>query len=144
MKNMDHLNSDIYMKVPEGLKMLEAFNSKSQEMYSIKLKRSLYGLKQSGRMWYNRLSEYLIKEGYKSNKISPCVFIKRSISSFVIVAVYVIRSQGASLVALACSVKVTFGHEFALLLQLQLYKLVPSFLFTTLNNMNNIYNLIGY
>ena len=38
MKNMDHLNSDIYMKVPEGLKMLEAFNSKSREMYSIKLK----------------------------------------------------------------------------------------------------------
>jgi Reverse transcriptase (RNA-dependent DNA polymerase) len=40
-------------------------------------------------MWYNRLSEYLIKEGYKSNIISPCIFIKRSISSFIIIAVYV-------------------------------------------------------
>jgi uncharacterized protein related to proFAR isomerase len=40
-------------------------------------------------MWYNRLSEYLIKEGYKSNIISPCVFIKRSISSFIISTVYV-------------------------------------------------------
>jgi Reverse transcriptase (RNA-dependent DNA polymerase) len=40
-------------------------------------------------MWYNRLDEYLIKEGYKSNVISPCVFIKRSISSFIIIAVYV-------------------------------------------------------
>ena len=50
------LKNDIYMKVPEGLKMSEAFKSKSREMYSIKLKRSLYGLKQSGRMWYNRLS----------------------------------------------------------------------------------------
>jgi hypothetical protein len=40
-------------------------------------------------MWYNRLSEYLIKEGYKSNIISPYIFIKRSISSFIIVAVYV-------------------------------------------------------
>jgi Reverse transcriptase (RNA-dependent DNA polymerase) len=58
-------------------------------MYSIKLKRSLYELKQSGRMWYNLLSEYLIKEGYKSNIISPCVFIKRSILSFIIIAVYV-------------------------------------------------------
>jgi Reverse transcriptase (RNA-dependent DNA polymerase) len=54
------LDNDIYMKVPEGLKMSEAFKSKSREMYSIKLKRSLYGLKQSGRMWYNRLNEYLI------------------------------------------------------------------------------------
>jgi Reverse transcriptase (RNA-dependent DNA polymerase) len=70
------VDNDIYMKVPEGLKCL-------------KLKRSLYGLKQSGRMWYNRLSEYIIKEGYKYIIISPCVFIKRSISSFTIIAVYV-------------------------------------------------------
>jgi Reverse transcriptase (RNA-dependent DNA polymerase) len=49
----------------------------------------LYGLKQSGQIWYNRLSEYLIKEGYKSNIFSSCVFIKRSISSFTIIAVYV-------------------------------------------------------
>ncbi|KAL6340336.1 hypothetical protein AAG906_040773 [Vitis piasezkii] len=34
-----------------------------RSMYSIKLQRSLYGLKQFGRMWYNRLSEYLLKEG---------------------------------------------------------------------------------
>jgi Reverse transcriptase (RNA-dependent DNA polymerase) len=56
------LDNDIYMKVPGGLKMPEAFKSKPREIYSIKLKRSLYGLKQSGRMWYNRLNEYLIKE----------------------------------------------------------------------------------
>jgi Reverse transcriptase (RNA-dependent DNA polymerase) len=40
-------------------------------------------------MWYNRFSEYLIKEGYKSNIISLYIFIKRSISSFTIIAVYV-------------------------------------------------------
>ena len=83
------LDSDIYMKIPEGLKMPEAYKSKPREMFSIKLKRSLYGLKQSGRMWYNRLSEYLSKEGYKSNQISPCVFIKRSKGGFTIIAVYV-------------------------------------------------------
>jgi hypothetical protein len=32
------LNNDIYIKVPEGLKMTETFKSKSREMYSIKLK----------------------------------------------------------------------------------------------------------
>jgi hypothetical protein len=32
------LNNDIYIKVSEGLKMLEAFKSKPREMYSIKLK----------------------------------------------------------------------------------------------------------
>ena len=83
------LDNDIYMKVPEGLKMPEALKSKPRAMYSIKLKRSLYGLKQSGRMWYNRLSGYLVKEGYKYDVISPCVFIKRLISDFTIIAVYV-------------------------------------------------------
>jgi Reverse transcriptase (RNA-dependent DNA polymerase) len=39
------LDNDIYMKVREGLKMSEAFKSKYREIYSIKLKQSLYGLK---------------------------------------------------------------------------------------------------
>lgn len=83
------LDTDIYMRIPEGLKMPETLKSKPRHMYSIKLKRSLYGLKQSGRMWYNRLSEYLIKEGFHNNQISPCLFIKRTKSGYVIIAVYV-------------------------------------------------------
>ncbi|CAL2260333.1 unnamed protein product [Prunus armeniaca] len=77
------LDANIYMKVPEGLKLAES-NTKSRNMYFIKLRRSLYGLKQSGRMWYNRLSEYLIKKGYINDPICPCVFIKKSNSGFAI------------------------------------------------------------
>jgi len=33
-------------------------------------------------MWYNRLSEYLIEEGYTDDSICPCVIIKRSDISF--------------------------------------------------------------
>ena len=33
-------------------------------MDSIKLQRFLYGLKQSGHIWYNRLNKYLLKEGF--------------------------------------------------------------------------------
>ena len=40
-------------------------------------------------MWYNRLSEYLLKEGYVNNPICPCVFIKKSETGFAIIAVYV-------------------------------------------------------
>ena len=57
------LDNDIYMKIPEGFKMPEAFSSKPKEMCAIKLQRSLYGLKQSGRMRYNCLSEHLVKKG---------------------------------------------------------------------------------
>jgi len=83
------LDNDIYMKIPEGFKMPEICKSSDRGLYSIKLQRSLYGLKQSGRMWYNRLSEYLLQKGYKNDRICPCVFIKRSESEFVIIAVYV-------------------------------------------------------
>jgi hypothetical protein len=83
------LDNDIYMKIPEGYIMPEVYNSKSRSMYSIKLQRSLYGLKQSGRMWYNHLSEYLLKERFENNQICPCVFIKKLESRFAIVAVYV-------------------------------------------------------
>ena len=49
----------------------------------------MYRLKQSGRMWYNRLSEYLLKEGYVNNPICPYIFIKKSETGFAIIAVYV-------------------------------------------------------
>ena len=71
------IDANVYMKIPEGFTLLETMNSKPQSMYSIKLQRSLYGLKQSGRMWYNRLSQYLLKEGYVNNSICSCVFIKK-------------------------------------------------------------------
>ena len=58
-------------------------------MYSIKLQRSLDGLKQSSRMWYNRLIQYLLKEGYVNNSICPCVFIKKVTTGFAIIVVYV-------------------------------------------------------
>ena len=83
------IDSDIHMKIHEGFKLTEAVSTKPRSMFSIKLQRSLYGLKQSGRMWYNRLSEYLLKEGYVNNPICPCVFIKKLEIGFTIIAVYV-------------------------------------------------------
>jgi hypothetical protein len=85
------------MKIPEEYKMLEAYDSKSlKDIKCLKhiiqnpnLQRSLYELKQSGHMWYNRPSEYLLKEEFENNQICPCVFIKRLESGFAIVAVYV-------------------------------------------------------
>ena len=47
------LDADIYMKIPDGFKILEIKENENRNMYSIKLSRSLYGLKQSGRVWYN-------------------------------------------------------------------------------------------
>lgn len=46
--------------------------------------------KQIRYMWYNRPNEYLIKEGYVNDHFYPCVFIKQSGSSIVIIEVYIV------------------------------------------------------
>ena len=81
------LDSNIYIKVPDGISIPN--QGANRNMYCVKLKRSLYGLKQSERMWYNRLSEYLVQKGYSNSDDCPCVFIKRSSSGFCIISVYV-------------------------------------------------------
>jgi hypothetical protein len=81
------LDSDIYMKVPDAIDVPDP-NAK-HNMYCVKLQKSLYGLKQSGRMWYNRLSEFLLRKGYMKNDDCPCVFIKRSKVGFCVISVYV-------------------------------------------------------
>jgi hypothetical protein len=58
-------------------------------MYCVKLNKSLCGLKQSGRMWYNQLKEFLLNKCYSNNDDCPCVFIRKSSIGFCIISVYV-------------------------------------------------------
>ena len=67
----------------------QSSDSKPRSAFAIRLKRSLYGLKQSGRMWFTRLSDYLIGNGYKNDELCPCVFITKASFGFTIVTVYV-------------------------------------------------------
>jgi hypothetical protein len=70
------LDSVIHMRVPEGLKIPGP--NQNCNMFSVRLQRSLYGLKQSERMWFNRLSNFLLQRGYINNDDCPCVFIKKN------------------------------------------------------------------
>ena len=81
------LDSEIYMRVPEGLKIPGP--NQNRNMFSVRLQRSLYGLKQSRRMWLNRLSNFLLQRGYTNNDDCPCVFIKKSTNGFCIISIYV-------------------------------------------------------
>jgi hypothetical protein len=58
-------------------------------MYYVKLNKSLYGLKQSRRMWYNHLNEFLLNKCYSNNDDHPCIFICKSSTQFYIISVYV-------------------------------------------------------
>jgi hypothetical protein len=81
------LDSDIYMKVPDRISVPNA--NIGRNMYCVKLNKSLYGLKQSERMWYNRPKEFLLNKGYSNNDGYPCVFIHKSSTGFCIISVYV-------------------------------------------------------
>ncbi|KAM1830222.1 hypothetical protein ACFX14_022953 [Malus domestica] len=80
------LDMEIYMKVPEGLTLTGANSSNTQNTLFIRLKCSLYRLKQAVQMCCNRLSEYLISV---NNELCLFVSIKKSHSGFVIVSIYV-------------------------------------------------------
>jgi hypothetical protein len=77
------LDSDIYMKVPDEIPVLNM--NANRNMYCVKLVKSLYGLKQSGRMWYNRLKEFLLNKCYSSNNDCMCVFIRKYTTEFCII-----------------------------------------------------------
>jgi hypothetical protein len=59
------LDSDIYMKVPKWLDIPNI--NHSSNMCCVKLQKLLYGLKRSGRMWYNRLNEFLLQMDFSNN-----------------------------------------------------------------------------
>ena len=55
----------MYVKQPPDF---ESFNFPK---HVFKLKKALYGLKQGPRAWYERLSKYLLENGFKMGKIDP-------------------------------------------------------------------------
>ena len=54
-----------------------------------KLKRALYGLKQAPRAWYDRLTIYLTKHGFKRGFVDTTLFIRKDMNSFVVTQIYV-------------------------------------------------------
>jgi len=49
----------------------------------------MYGLKQAPRQWYERLSNFLLSNGYEKGMIDKTLFIKKSNSEIILVQIYV-------------------------------------------------------
>lgn len=78
-----HLKESIFMHLPEGFPM----NSSNKVL---KLRKAVYGLKQSSLAWYNKVEEILCKSGFKKCKLEPCVFVNNhSDNKKTIVGLYV-------------------------------------------------------
>ncbi|ONK80560.1 uncharacterized protein A4U43_C01F19190 [Asparagus officinalis] len=63
------LDEEIYMTQPMGYK------AAGREELVCKLKKSLYGLKQSLRQWYKRFDSFMIGQGYTMSPYDPCVYM---------------------------------------------------------------------
>ena len=65
------LDEDIYMEQPEG------FVVEGKSELVCKLKKSLYGLKQSPRQWYKRFDHFMLENGFHRSIKDACVYFKR-------------------------------------------------------------------
>jgi hypothetical protein len=81
--------TDIYMYPPHGMRLSEEERLAGGEEPVLKLQRSLYGLKQAGRLWNCLLHEELIRLGYSRCVTDLCLYCKRSNEGTAIVGVYV-------------------------------------------------------
>jgi hypothetical protein len=77
------LEEEIYMKQPEG------FVVKGKQELVCKLKRCLYGLKKSPRMWYQKFDTYTLSLGFMRSKYDHCIYSKEEGGSFIHVTLYV-------------------------------------------------------
>ena len=64
------INEEVYVEQPSGF---ESFNFPN---HVYKLKKAFYGLKQAPRAWYERLSKFILENGFKMHKIDTTLFIK--------------------------------------------------------------------
>ena len=73
----------MYVEQPPGF---QSFNFPN---HVFKLKNTLYGLKQTPRAWYERLSKFLLKRGFKMGKVITTLFIKPKEKNMLLVQIYV-------------------------------------------------------
>ena len=77
------IEEKVYVEQPPG------FVDLTHSDFVFKLDKALYSLKQAPRAWYERLSSFLISNGFKKGKIDTTLFTKHVENDILIVQIYV-------------------------------------------------------
>jgi hypothetical protein len=77
------LHEEVYMQIPPG------FESNHNTGKVLRLHRSLYGLKQSPRAWFDRFRQAMLKRGYRQSNADHTLFYKHANKKVAILIVYV-------------------------------------------------------
>ncbi|GJR70236.1 ribonuclease H-like domain, reverse transcriptase, RNA-dependent DNA polymerase [Tanacetum coccineum] len=78
-----NITEEVYVKQPPG------FEDPTHPNKVYRVVKALYGLHQAPRAWYERLSTFLLKHGYRRGAIDKTLFIKKDRRDIMLVQVYV-------------------------------------------------------
>lgn len=84
------LEEEIFMQQPQG------FEDGSRQV--CKLLKSIYGLKQASRAWYNTLRSFLDTQNLKRSRVDPCIYLRDGLIVFVYVDDIIIAGRTEELV----------------------------------------------
>ena len=77
------IKEEVYVEQPPGFESFEKPN------HVFKLLKALYGLKQAPRAWYERLTNFLIENGFLRGSVDTTLFIKKKSNDILVVQIYV-------------------------------------------------------
>ena len=77
------LNEEIYMDLPLG------YNTSTGEKIVYRLKKSMYGLKQSPRAWFGRFTSFMKKIRYRQSNSDHTLFLKHRQGKLTALIIYV-------------------------------------------------------
>ena len=77
------IQEEVYVQQPPGFKD----SQKLDHVY--RLKKELYGLKQTPRAWYERLSKFLLEKNFIRGKVDTTLSLKKKDNDILLVQIYV-------------------------------------------------------
>ncbi|POM61907.1 putative Pol Polyprotein [Phytophthora palmivora] len=84
---------EILLHIPQGMEiddeLLRALGAKDKRELALRLKKGLYGLKQSGRLWNLLLHKILLSVGFCQCYTDSCLYIKHEADDKTLVGIYV-------------------------------------------------------
>lgn len=82
----ENLKEEIYMRIPEGV-----INEEGAKDKVFRLNKSLYGLKQAARCWFDGFDAVIRNYVFESSEVERCIYILKgnSINDYVFILLYV-------------------------------------------------------
>ena len=80
-----NIEEEIYLEQPQGF----VKKANSGQKLVCKLNKSIYGLKQAAKNWYEALTSLLLKKGFKRSRNDYCLFVRKEDGTFSYVLVWV-------------------------------------------------------